>query len=323
MVTGPVAHPGPGEVRVAVHATGLAPSDHALYEGTRASELVRYPVTPGHEWSGTVEAVGEGVDPALLGRRTVGEGLRVCQMCESCRQDLPLCCVRGYAETGFTEPGACAEVLITPARLLHPLDDGADLIAATLLEPAAHVAGAVLTGHPLPGSRVAVVGADTRGLLAVQLLAAFSPAALHVVDCRPGRAERALPMGASSAHTPSDAVALRGRCDLVLVMSGSGCVLNEVALLARPGGQLVLCGEFEPDGQSLEAALLTERQFAVRAVTGPSARSWSYAVRAFRAGLLKLRSLVTDELPLEDFARAMALLETGGGEDGCRVVLRP
>ncbi|WP_308405478.1 zinc-dependent alcohol dehydrogenase [Streptomyces tardus] len=323
MVTGPVADPGPGEVRVAVHATGLAHSDRALYDGTRAPELARYPVTPGHEWSGTVEAVGEGVDPALVGRRTVGEGLHGCQMCEPCRQGVAGGCVRGYAQTGFTEPGACADVLIIPARRLHLLDDSADLGAATLLEPAAAVAEAVLAGQPLPGSRIAVVGAGTRGLLAVQLLAAHSPAVLHVLDPWLVRAERALPMGASAAVTPYDCAPLYGRCDLVLLMADSGCEPTDACRLARPGGRVVLCGEFESDGQGLDSEVLTASQLTVSAVTGASTRSWAHAVRAFRSGLLDLRPLITDELPLEDFARAMTLLDEDGSGEQPKVLLRP
>lgn len=322
MVTGPVADPGPGEVRVAVHATGLAHGDRALYEGTCAPELVRYPVTPGHEWSGTVEAVGEGVDPGLVGRRTVGEGLRGCQMCESCRRGVAGSCARGSAQTGFTEPGACADVLITPARLLHLLDDSADLSAAALLAPAAQVAGAVLAGQPLPGARIAVVGAGTRGLLTVQLLDAFAPAALYVLDLWSERAEHALPMGASAALTPYDSGALRGRCDLVVLMAGSGCELTDACALARPGGRVVLCGAFEPDGRGLDPAVLSENQLTVRAVTGPTSRSWSHAVRAFRSGRLELRKLITDELPLEDFARAMTLLEEGQDQERTKVLLR-
>ncbi|MDX3357793.1 alcohol dehydrogenase catalytic domain-containing protein, partial [Streptomyces sp. ME01-24h] len=53
--------PGPGEALVRVHAAGICGSDREVYAGTRPEGYVRYPVTPGHEWSGTVEAVGAGV----------------------------------------------------------------------------------------------------------------------------------------------------------------------------------------------------------------------------------------------------------------------
>lgn len=322
VVTGPVAEPGPGEVRVAVHAAGLSTKDRALYEGTLDPRLVRYPVTPGSEWSGTVEAVGEGVDPGHLGRRTVGEGVRTCQACERCRQGIVGGCVEGYTETGFTEPGACADVLIMSARQLRLLEDDADLRAAALLSPAADMAAAVLAGRPLPGGKVAVVGVDTAGLLAVQLLSTFSPAVLHTVDPWVGRAERALDLGASSALSPNDARAVYGQCDLVVVIGGCGVGLTEACLLARPGGRVVLSGPFEPDGQGLDPSVLAEGQLTLRSTRGSTPHSWSYAVRAFRTGLLDLAPLITDEFTLGDFPRAVTLLEEGAREH-CKVLVRP
>ncbi|MEU9950858.1 alcohol dehydrogenase catalytic domain-containing protein, partial [Streptomyces sp. NPDC047939] len=65
LTEGPVVEPGPGEVRVRVAAAGICMSDREVYDGHRDPQYVRYPVVPGHVWSGTVEAVGAGVDPAL------------------------------------------------------------------------------------------------------------------------------------------------------------------------------------------------------------------------------------------------------------------
>lgn len=110
---------------------------------------------------------------------TVAEGFRACGRCERCRYGETSLCTAGYDETGFTRPGAFADHLVVPARLLHPLADDADLRAAALLEPAAVVAAAVRAGTPEPGERIAVLGAGTLGLLAVQLLAAVSPHGAH------------------------------------------------------------------------------------------------------------------------------------------------
>ncbi|QES09649.1 hypothetical protein DEJ44_31135 [Streptomyces venezuelae] len=92
MVEREVPAPGPGEVRVRVAAAGICLSDRELYEGRRAPGYVRYPIVPGHEWSGTADAVGTGVDPALLGRPCVAEGFRSCGGCERCRYgEISLC----------------------------------------------------------------------------------------------------------------------------------------------------------------------------------------------------------------------------------------
>ncbi|MEE1757389.1 zinc-dependent alcohol dehydrogenase [Streptomyces sp. SP18CS02] len=313
--------PGPGEVLVRVAAAGICMSDRELYDGHRAEGYVRYPLIPGHEWSGTVEAVGPGVDPALVGRRTVAEGFRACGMCERCRCGETSLCSGGYAETGFTEPGAFADHLTVPARLLHLLGDDADLRAAALLEPAAVVAAAVRAGRPRPGERIAVVGAGTLGLLAVQLLAASSPAELTVVDPRGARGEQALGFGASRSVEPAGARELNGRFDLVVETAGAPPTAASACLLARRGGRVVLTGMFAAGAVGIDPVHLSVSQLEVRSVFGAPSSAWCEAVRAFGLGLLDPSPLITHELPLERFADAVALVGGGDPKTG-KVLLR-
>ncbi|WP_392673956.1 zinc-binding dehydrogenase [Streptomyces sp. LN785] len=322
LTTGPAPQPGPGEVRVRVAAAGICMSDREVYDGHRDPGYVRYPVVPGHEWSGVVDALGAGVDPALIGRRTVAEGFRSCGSCERCRSGETSLCTAGYDETGFTRPGAFADHVVVPARLLHPLADDADLRAAALLEPAAVVAAAVRAGAPEPGERVAVVGAGTLGLLAVQLLSALSPAELTVIDPRHERAFQALSFGASEARSPEEAGAVRGRYDLVVETAGAPSTAADACLLARRGGRVVLTGMFTPGAVGIDPVHLSLSQLTVRSVFGASSAAWSYAVRAFTAGLLDPAALITHEFPLEEFAEAVKLV--GGGDPGTgKVLLRP
>lgn len=331
--------PGAGEVRVRVAWAGICMSDRELYDGRRDPAYVRYPITPGHEWSGTVEAVGAGVDPALTGRKTVAEGFRACGVCARCRDGETSLCDGGYAETGFTEPGAFADHLTVPARLLHPLHEDADLRAAALLEPAAVIAAAVRAGSPRPGERIAVVGAGTLGLLAVQLLAASSPAELTVIDPRAARGAQALALGASrslapeatpgaAAANPADPEqadpeqAEHGRYDLVLETAGAPSTAATACLLARRGGRVVLTGMFTPGAAGIDPVHLSLSQLEVRSVFGASSSAWSEAVRAFGLGLLEPAPLITHEFPLERFADAIALVG-GGDPDTGKVLLRP
>ncbi|MFJ9413768.1 zinc-binding dehydrogenase [Streptomyces sp. NPDC101227] len=322
LVSGTVPAPGPGEVLVRVAAAGICMSDREVYDGHRDAAYVRYPVIPGHEWSGTVEDVGAGVDGALVGRRTVAEGFRACGSCERCRCGETSLCTDGYAETGFTEPGAFADHLVLPARLLHLLPDDADLRAAALLEPAAVVAAAVRAGRPVPGERVAVVGAGTLGLLAVQLLAASSPRELTVIDPRSARGKQALAFGASGARTPGEAKGLVARFDLVVETAGAPTTAGDSCRLARRGGRVVLTGMFAPGAEGIDPVHLSLSQLEVRSVFGAPSSAWSDAVRAFAQGLLDPAPLITHEFPLERFGEAVALVGSGDPTAG-KVLLRP
>jgi threonine dehydrogenase-like Zn-dependent dehydrogenase len=319
--TAPAA-PAPGEARIRVHAAGICGSDREVFQGNRPEGYVRYPITPGHEWSGTVAAVGTGVPASLVGRKVVGEGFRNCQVCERCHAGDTTLCTAGYQETGFTQPGAMADVLTLPARLLHLLPDDADLTAAALLEPAACIAAAALKAGVLPGERVAVFGTGTLGMFAVQFLKAVSPAELLVVGNRPEREGLALSFGADAFRTTGRLDSEKGRFDVVIETAGSPTGARTSAGLLRGGGRLVLTGIPASGAQGLDPTELVVRQLETHTVFGAPSAAWSYAVRMFGAGLLTPLPLVTHELPLADYGVAMDLVGSGDPKVG-KVLLRP
>ncbi|WP_307813479.1 alcohol dehydrogenase catalytic domain-containing protein [Streptomyces sp. N35] len=314
--------PAAGEVRCRVDAAGICGSDRELFDGNRPEGYVRYPVTPGHEWAGTVEAVGAGVDPALVGRKVVAEGFRNCQTCERCRTGETSLCTAAYDETGFTRPGAFAAYVTVPARLLHLLDDAADLRAAALLEPAAVVASAVMKGAPRPAERIAVVGGGTLGLLAVQLLAAYTPGELVLIEPRRQRAEQGRQFGATGHLHPAEAEAQAGRFDLVVETAGVARSAALAVALTRRGGRVALTGIPAPGAQGVDPVALAMRQTTVYGVFGAPSAAWSYAVRAFGSGVLDPAPLITHELPLSAYDKAVALVGSGDPEVG-KVLLRP
>ncbi|MFI8187688.1 zinc-binding dehydrogenase [Streptomyces sp. NPDC085946] len=312
--------PGAGEALVRVHAAGICGSDREVYQGNRPEGYVRYPLTPGHEWSGTVEAVGAGVPGSLVGRKVVGEGFRNCQVCDRCHAGETTLCTAGYEETGFTQPGAMAATLTLPARLLHVLPDDADLTAAALLEPAACIAAAALKANARPGEKVAVVGTGTLGMFAVQFLRATSPAELLVVGTRDDRAALSRAYGCTRFLTKDQP--LPDDLDVVIETAGSADAARTAAGLLRRGGRLVLTGIPAPGADGLDPTDLVVRQLEVHTVFGAPPDAWAHTVRVFAAGLLDPLPLVTHELPLAEFPHAIALVGSGDPKVG-KVLLRP
>ncbi|MEU5880107.1 alcohol dehydrogenase catalytic domain-containing protein [Spirillospora sp. NPDC047279] len=310
--------PGAGEVLVKVSAAGLCGSDRELFEGGRPAGFVSYPVTPGHEWSGTVVAAGPQTDPGLLGACVVGEGHRGCLVCGPCRDGFPNLCLSGYDETGFTRPGAFADHLLLPARLLHVLAPDADMRAAALLEPAAVVASAVRHAALRPGETAAVVGAGTLGMLALQLLAAASPARLVAIDPRAERGAAAEEAGATSFLSPGEAA--DGTFDVVLETAGAPGTAHAAVALSRRGGRVVVTGIPADPDDTVPTALLVTRALTLHTVFGSGPADWAYAVRAFTSGVLRPAALITHELPLTDFEKALALSATPGAG---KILLRP
>jgi 2-desacetyl-2-hydroxyethyl bacteriochlorophyllide A dehydrogenase len=317
-----VQAPEAGEALVRVAWAGICGSDRDLLEGTRPAPFVRYPVVPGHEWSGTVESVGAGVDTGLVGRPVVGEGFRSCGVCPPCRRGETTLCEAAYDETGFTAPGAWCDYLTIPARLLHVLPDDADLRAAALLEPAACIAGAALAAHVVPGDRVAVVGAGALGLLGVQLLAAAGAAEVVAVDPNCSRASLALRCGAASLHSPDKAEELAGSFDVVLEAAGAPGAARLAIRLARRGGRVVLTGIPVDESDSIGVQELVTAAVQLKAVFGAPSAAWVHAVRAFAAGVLDPGPLVGRTFALEDVESAFAALDSPDRED-VKVLLQP
>lgn len=303
------ARPGRGEALVRVAYAGICGSDRELLAGTRPPQYVRYPVLPGHEWSGTVVEVGAGADPRLVGRKVVGEGFRGCGGCAACRRGEDNLCESGYAETGFTEPGAWSDFVTLPAALLHNRPDDADLRAAAGLEPAACVAAACLRADLQPGERAAVVGAGMLGLLGVQLLAAAGAGEIVAVDPTPGRAELAERCGAAALVGPGDVPGHAGDFDVVLEAAGASGSTALAVELARRGGRVALTGIPSQDTQPPDPATLVVKALTVHAVFGAAPPAWAHAVRAFAAGLLDPGVLMGREVGLEDAATAFRLLD--------------
>ncbi|WP_067831399.1 zinc-dependent alcohol dehydrogenase [Actinomadura kijaniata] len=310
--------PGPGEALVRVAAAGLCGSDRELYDGARPAGFASYPIVPGHEWSGTVAAVGPDTDPGLVGACVVGEGFPGCQGCGPCRDGAPNLCAAGYDETGFTRPGAFADHLLLPARMLHVLGPDADLRAAALLEPAAVVAAAVRHAALRPGETAAVIGTGTLGMLALQLLSAASPARLVAIDPRRERGEAALASGATVFLSPGEAE--EGSFDVVVETAGAVGTAHAAVGLVRRGGRVVVTGIPADPADHVPTSLLVTRALRLHTVFGAGPADWAYAVRAFDSGVLRPASLVTHELPLADFANALKL---SAAPEAGKVLLRP
>ena len=318
LVDEPVGAPGPGEALVRVAYAGICGSDRELLEGGRPPEFVRYPVVPGHEWSGVVESVGAGADPRLIGRKVVGEGFRNCQACDACRTGQTTLCEAPYEETGFTQPGAWNDFLRLPARLLHVLPEDADLRAAALLEPAACVAEACLLAGLVPGERAAVVGGGTLGLLSAQLLRASSPRELVVVARRASRAALARRMGADRLLAPDE---VSPGFDVVVEAAGTPGSAQLAVDLARRGGRVVLTGIPGDLGDGVSAQRLVTQAVTVFNVFGAPSRAWVHTVRAFAAGLLDPTPLITHELPLSEIREAFRVMAEDPGVG--KILLRP
>ncbi|MFF2527229.1 alcohol dehydrogenase catalytic domain-containing protein [Streptomyces liangshanensis] len=166
----PVREPGPGEVRVAVEACGICHSDVSVIDGQLPGTA--FPLTPGHEIAGRVEALGDGVTGVRKGQRVAcGYIAGTCGRCEACRSGDSVNCVEARTP-GVSCPGGFADTVVLPESALSLVPDGlASADAAALACAGLSAFNALRNSAARPGDLVAVQGLGGVGHLAVRIAA--------------------------------------------------------------------------------------------------------------------------------------------------------
>jgi 2-desacetyl-2-hydroxyethyl bacteriochlorophyllide A dehydrogenase len=313
------AEPGPGEVAIRPVYVGICGTDLELLAGDVDPAYVRYPLVPGHEWSGVVEAVGPGATDLEPGQKVIAEGVIPCGHCAHCaRGETNLC--ETYDELGFTRPGAAADQVIVPAKVVHALSDSASMLEAALAEPAAVAWRGITRDPPLPGARVAVVGDGTVALIAAHLAGLFSPAEVVVHGLRPGQAALAAELGATafevSGADPA-ATARSGRFDLVIEAAGTAAAVESAISLARRGGRVILLG-LAGNGVTARFPVddVVNNDLRISASFAYTSAAWAEVAGLLSSGQIRLGPLITHRFPLHRFEDAYQALRESDGPRG-------
>lgn len=304
--------PRPGEVVVRPAWCGLCRTDLELLRGELNADFVRYPLTLGHEWSGHVELVGEGVVGIGPGQRCVAEGIIPCGKCASCLVGATNVC-EIYDEVGFTREGGAADQILVPARVVHALDQSVSLLDAALVEPSSVVLTGLEKIRPKAGMRVLVVGDGTIALLAVLLLELWHPAELLVAGRRAEQEELARELGATDFTLDAPP----GGFDLAVEAAGSTDAVVAAVRAVRRGGNVLQLG-LPPAGSTLQLPgdLLVNNDLILAASFGYTSAAWSRVVALLNAGSFRPARLVTHTFALDEFEQAFAALAEPTGARG-------
>lgn len=292
---------------------GVCGTDLELLRGEVDPDYVRYPLTLGHEWSGTIEALGDGVENLRRGDRCVAECIVPCGHCASCRAgDTNICEI--YDELGFTREGGASDQVRVPARLVHRLESETSLLDAALVEPSSVVLRALEKAAPASGDRVLVVGDGTIGLLAAYLVGLWSPASVTMIGRRAEQRDLAKSVGVGGFQVNGNH---DGEFDLAVEAAGvPDAVLTAIAAVRR-GGKVALLG-LPPTGQIVElpADLIVNNDLSVLASFGYTSAAWNRAVDLLNQGRIRPGRIVTHRFALEQHEQAFATLTAPEGTRG-------
>ncbi|MER3438262.1 MAG: alcohol dehydrogenase, partial [Chloroflexota bacterium] len=246
MQTVPDPTPGPGEVLVNVGACGICGTDLHIIDGEFPP--TRYPIIPGHEFSGTVIAIGPGVEGISIGDRVGIDPTLNCGSCFFCQRGRPNLCERWNAVGVGSHPGGFAECVAVPARTVFRLPDAMTFANGALIEPVACVVHAFHLLRPGPGETYLIYGAGPMGLQNAQVARFFGASTVALIDIHPRRREIARSFGFDVVGASLDDVrhvAPRG-FDNVIEATGKTAVAEQAIDAVIRGGKLLLFGVCPP-----------------------------------------------------------------------------
>lgn len=312
----------PGEVVVDVERAGVCGTDLELFSGHMSylrTGRSWYPLRPGHEWCGRVTAVGEGVDPAWLGRRVTGDTMIGCGSCDRCRTGRHHVCGE-LVELGISggRPGALAERVAVPARALHALPDAVDAALGALVEPGGNALRAVRAARLSPGERLLVLGTGTIGLLAA-LFARAEGYETHLLGRDQEELRLARELGFTGVHTLPELPDLPW--DAVLDATNAAELPGLAVELVRPAGHVVLIG-LAGTPSRIDTRDLVLKDVTVTGILGGSP-GLDGAIAAYADGSVDARPLVAATVGLAGTADVLAGRRPAGAGPGPKIHIDP
>ena len=302
----PIPEPGPDEVLIRVAACGICGSDVHGYDGSSGRRIP--PIVMGHEAAGTIAAVGASVSGLAEGDRVTFDSTIYCGQCAPCtRGDINLCDHRevlGVSCGDYRRPGAFADFVVVPARIVYKLPKTLAFEEAALLEAVSVALHAVSLVPIVPGSSALVVGAGTIGLLLQQSLRAAGCSRVFVTDVDPTRLQLSRDLGATATllsgggFTSEISLLTDGiGVDVAVEAVGKTETVNLAINSVRKGGSIILVGNISPE-VTIPLQKVVTRQIRLQGSCA-SAGEYPNAIQLLSRGTIRVKPLITAIAPLD------------------------
>lgn len=325
----PIPQPGPGQVLIKVEYCGICHSDLSLIDGVFGGLGTPDVITQGHEASGTIAELGEGVTGWSVGDRVIPAAGRPCGTCAACVRGGQCLSIQLMA---FAYDGAWAEYTLASAFGLTQVPDGVPMDQAAILADAVSTPfGAVVhTGQVRIGEAVGVWGVGGVGTHIVQLARLVGANPIIALDLEEGVRERALEIGADFAFDSRDpdlqakiAEATKGRMlDVAFDAVGVKATFEQGMAMLANGGRVVvvgLSGEEASVGTTLGFGLSRKQALGHLGYQGTDIGILAELVAS---GRLDLSRSISGVVSLEDVGEGIRRLQERDGNP-IRILVKP
>ena len=308
----PEPQPAPGEVKIRPTFTGICATDIEEWQhgplwvqhgGPNPISGRQAPLVLGHEITGEIEALGEGVGGIDVGQRVAINNVLTCGACYWCVRGQQAVCP-SMSVAGLSADGGLAEHMTWPADNVVPLPDSVDDAEGALVEPSTVAVHAVRRSGVKSGDNVAVIGAGTVGLLTAQAFSAAG-ASVTAVDVRESSLGMASRLGAdhtvnaSSATADAEMLELTGGIghDIVVETAGVAQTPRQAINWTRRAGTTVLVGIYAAEpAMDFNEIVGVERNVIGSVAASPG--DMEEAVRLIASGGLRVSDLISAKVPL-------------------------
>ena len=316
----PVPEPGPEEILIRVHATGICGTDLHIFEWNRwASENVPAPMTVGHEFSGTIETLGSSVSGFETGELVGAEGHVVCNVCRNCLAGRRHLCneTRGI---GVNIPGAFADYIVVPKSNVWRHTPGIAPDIAAIFDPFGNAVHTALK-FPVLGEDVLITGAGPIGIMAAAVVAHAGARNTVITDIIPYRLAIAEAMGATRTvdrrHLDLESVQrelgmLEG-FDVALEMSGSPAAYADILENTIHGANVALLG-IPGEAFAIDWSVVIFNMLNLKGIYGRQMFDTWYKMNVFIESGLDLSPVITHRFGVNEYEEAFAV--AGSDESG-------
>jgi 2-desacetyl-2-hydroxyethyl bacteriochlorophyllide A dehydrogenase len=344
LVEKPVPVPKRAEVLVRVDAIAICATDlDVISSGPPAmiqgGEPFNKNFTPGHEYMGTVAALGPGVDEFEIGDRVTVEIHAGCGQCKRCRMGMYTSCLnyglnygnvdKGHRANGFTSDGGFAEFAVNNINTLIKIsDDMSDEEATLVVTAGTSMYGLTELGGLVAGESVVVIGPGPIGLLGAAVAKAMGASPVILTGTRDNRLKTGIELGADhvvnvTREDPVEAVRrLNGGkgVDYVIECSGAPNAINEAGRMLNRGGKMCLAA-FPHDPALIDVAYLVRNNIYIYGIRGEG-RSATHRAQAFMAAKrFDATKIHTHTFMMEDLPTALRYARDRV-EDAIKVVVK-